>query len=146
MATSNDPVMPVTLWATPNEKALALTETNQVVPSPEGGTAWHRIQSIFVVRGDAPAEWRTDLGPTANYKASQFRVPSYLEHTVAELQDIAEHLRSDTDRLAEKVISEEREAAAERLPGQFQDHMEAKNEAARRRSQFGPKHNKQRNR
>ena len=144
MTKAESRIIPTTLVIIPNEKALALAEENQ--PSPIPGEGWRRVQSIFVVRGDRPAEWRHDLGPVANFKATQFRVPSYLEHTVAELQDIANTLRGDTDRPAEKILAEERAKSLETFEEKAQDHMNARGEVARNRSKFGPGYNKQRNR
>ena len=71
-----------------NEKALGLYEMNEI--SPMG---WRRYQIIHVVRDDKVAEYRQDLGNAKDFKANQIRIPSYLEHTVNELQEMANEMR-----------------------------------------------------
>lgn len=137
-------VIPTTLWILPHERALALVEENQVSPLP--GMGWRRIQSIFVVRNDQPAEWRQDLGSATDFKASQFRIPAYLEHTVDELQDMAIYLRTETGRTAEDVLRSERARHSESIEDRYYDHMQSKEAAGLNRSKFGPGYSKQRNR
>ena len=60
---------------------------------------------MHVMRGDKPAEMRKDLGAAKSFKADQFRIPGgamdettgkfYIEHTVGELMDIADYLRTN---------------------------------------------------
>jgi len=81
-----------------DEPCMGLYEMNLSVP----GKGIHRFQILNVIRGDKVAECRIDLGPKT--KADQFRIPGgvvdnvtgkgEILHTVGELQDIADHLRS----------------------------------------------------
>lgn len=79
-----------TQYVKADELALALYEINLL--SPDG---WHRkrYEIIKVVRDGKEAEYRRDLGMAKDYTAEPFRIPSYLEHTVGELRDIANRLR-----------------------------------------------------
>jgi hypothetical protein len=63
-----------------------------------------RFQVIVVVRDDKLAEFRKDLGLAKKFKVDQFRIPggvldettgrTDILHTVGELQDIADYLRT----------------------------------------------------
>jgi len=83
------------------EPCLGLYELNYQAPDNSG---FHRYQIIHVIRDDHPAEYRKDLGSSKKFKGiDQFRIPGgvideqtskiYIEHTVTELQDIANHMR-----------------------------------------------------
>lgn len=80
-----------------DEPCLGLYEVNLPVP----GGAMHRFQILNVIRADKVAECRIDMGEKV--KADQFRIPGgvvdknghgEILHTVGELQDIADNLRS----------------------------------------------------
>lgn len=82
-----------------NEPCLALTETH--IQSP-GSKGFRRYQIIRVIRSDRVAEFRKDLGPAKKFKGvEQIAIPGgvidgkkiYIEHTVAELKDIADTIR-----------------------------------------------------
>lgn len=62
----------------------------------EGPEQGRWIQKVFVVRGDAIAQYRTDLGPEKDYeKVTPLVMPSFGDDTVAELQAHAEKNRHD---------------------------------------------------
>jgi len=80
-------------WVSLDEKALGLYEMNMQSPDYSG---FHRYQIILVTRGEKPAEYRRDLGKVQKkWKRDQLRIPSYNEHTVGELQDMAEEMRNE---------------------------------------------------
>ena len=74
-----------------NEKAIALYEMDL---QSLGSRGFHRYQIIHVLRDDVICEWRKDMGLAKNYKGiNQLRIPSYMEHTVDELKDMANEMR-----------------------------------------------------
>ena len=99
-----------------------------------GAKGFHRYQIITVVRNDELVEWHHDMGPATKFKGiDQFRIPGgvrdertrriYIEHTVGELQDIANQLRTrpqmhtlipHIDLVAEAIKQAERYAARTR--------------------------------
>ena len=78
-----------------NERAYSLQEFHEQSPDFSG---FHRYRVIMVNRGDRLAEYREDLGSVTKWRGVRcFNVPSLFEHTVAELLDIADYLRSRTE-------------------------------------------------
>ena len=85
-----------------DEPCLGLYEMNLQAPDSSG---FRRYQIIYVMRGDKPAEMRKDMGKAKSFTANQFRIPGgakdevtgryYIEHTVGELIDIANHMRGN---------------------------------------------------
>ena len=83
-----------------NEPCFALTEIDNM--SPKG--KMHRYRKLMVIRNDKIAEYVEDMGLAKKQKHSQCRVMGgcvdetsgriYIEHTVAELRDIADQLKS----------------------------------------------------
>ena len=74
------------------EKAISLFEIHE--PSP-GWKSYRRYQIIRVPRNGVICEWRKDMGPVENFKGvSQLRIPSFMEHTVDELKEIANTMRT----------------------------------------------------
>lgn len=74
----------------PDEKAWALHEVN-LGTDYEGR---HRVQIIYVQRGgNHLGRWVHRLGPASDFTAPQISIPSLWEHTVAELQGMAEKER-----------------------------------------------------
>ena len=79
-----------------NEKAYSLQEAHLQSP---GSGGFHRYKIIIVNRDGRLAEYREDMGLASNFKGiRQFNVPSFgtWEHTVDELLDIADTLRTET--------------------------------------------------
>ncbi|KKN78442.1 hypothetical protein LCGC14_0349740 [marine sediment metagenome] len=74
-----------------NEKALWLQERHEQSPTFGG---FHRYQIISVIRDGRRAEWRKDMGLASLFKGiNQINIPSFMEHTVDELMDLADELR-----------------------------------------------------
>lgn len=79
----------------PDEKAWNLTEVNLAAPDSRG---LHRYQIITVIRNDTPVDCKIDLGLARNFTANEFRIPALGLHSVAELREIADHLRDNKAR------------------------------------------------
>ena len=73
-----------------DEKALGLYEMNEIAPN-----GWCRYQIIHVVRDGKVSEYRQNLGKAKRFKANQIRIPSYMEHTVNELREMADEMRAE---------------------------------------------------
>ena len=73
-----------------DEKALGLYEMNEIKPN---GRKWCRYQIIHVIRDGKQAEYRQNLGDAKKFKHCQIRIPSYMEHTVNELREMANEMR-----------------------------------------------------
>ena len=93
---------PTTLVIKQDEPCFNLSELNQLSPPPN--QKLHRYRVVLVIRDDRLAEYRHDLGPTENFTRPEFRIPGGVSlgggkveilHTVAELQEIADHLRNE---------------------------------------------------
>jgi hypothetical protein len=90
-----------THYISEDEPCLGLFEMNLQSPGSKG---MHRYQVVYVMRGDKPAEYRKDMGQSKKFKADQLRLPGgafneieqkyYVEHTVGELREIANHWRA----------------------------------------------------
>ena len=95
-------LLPATLEVSYDEPAFNLSELIQ--PAPVG--APRRFQIILVLRNDALAEYRIDLGPASEFATPEFRIPGgvvdeatgrgEILHTVGELKDMADdmHMRA----------------------------------------------------
>ena len=83
-----------TLQVNGNEKAYSLQEVHLQSPGSRG---FHRYRIIMVNRDGNLAEYREDMGLASKYKGiRQFNIPSLWEHSVEELLDIANVLRTET--------------------------------------------------
>ena len=77
-----------------NEKAQAYQEVH--IQSP-GSRGFHRYRIILVNRDGRLAEYREDMGLAKNFKGIRpINIPSFWEHTVDELRDLADSLRNET--------------------------------------------------
>ena len=87
-------IIPATLSVNGNEKAYSLQEAHLQSPGSRG---FHRYRLIMVNRGGMIAEYREDMGLAKNFKGiRQLNIPSLWEHSVEELLDIANLLRTET--------------------------------------------------
>ena len=87
-------IITATLSVNGNEKAYSLQELHSQSPDSSG---FHRYRIIMVERDGKLAEYREDLGLAKNFKGiRQFNVPSLFEHTVDELLEIADSIRTET--------------------------------------------------
>ncbi len=80
----------------PDEGCWGLFEGPRMVHSYDGSSSRHWIQAVYVIRGDAIAEYTLDFGPVSLYKrVIPLIIPSFGENTVAQLQDHADKNRHD---------------------------------------------------
>lgn len=76
---------------TGSEKCMGLYETSMQAPNSEG---FHRYQVIIVNRDGNLAEFRRDMGMASDWKGVRYiNIPSYWEHTIDEVINLAEELR-----------------------------------------------------
>ena len=104
-------LLPATLEVSYDELAFNLSELIQ--PAPVG--APRRFQIILVIRNDALAEYRIDLGPASDFTTPEFRIPGgvvdestgrgEILHTVGELKDIATEMHEREALLCGHAIS-----------------------------------------
>ena len=79
--------------ATGSEKCMGLYETAMQAPDFSG---FRRYQVIIVNRDGNLAELKRDLGKASDWKGVRYiNIPSYWEHTVDELIDLADELRGN---------------------------------------------------
>jgi hypothetical protein len=129
-----------TLAVHEDEKAWRLSERNAVRPP---GFKLHRYQVITVVRDDNLAEWWHDLGPAERFIAPEFEVPSFFEHSVAELREIAGLQHRDAGPHWQQFMAEK--AAESTLIPDFLEYVEENWKRIRNESTFGPGGATQRN-
>jgi len=76
-----------------DEKAMGLLEKHEQSPGSRG---FRRYQCISVVRNGKLAEYREDMGSAKKYKGiNPIYIPSFFEHSVDELKDMADYLRGE---------------------------------------------------
>ena len=129
---------PATLFIHPDEKAMSLREINLIRPPTY---QWHRWQIVTVNRGDALSEWWKDLGPKSNFPRPELEIPSFWEHTVGELWDMAQHYRLQDDYWRKFALEQ---AAESSLITDWTEQVEERREVINNRSKFGPGYTKQR--
>ena len=124
--------MPAAVVILPDEKAYGLSEVNLLSPWVEGkGQTMRRYQIIYVNRGDNLAEYREDLGLASDSDALQFRIPSFWEHTVGELKDIAAELRNRPPSHLKEIIPQQGEEHKRAFWKRYTDLKEAKERKGR---------------
>ena len=108
----------------------------------EGPRNGRWVQRVYVVRGDAIAEWSKDYGPVTDWPdATEVIYPSFGENSVGQLQELAER-----DRHSDKWARRRREMQAEStLIPDILRQEERLLEVRRNRSHFGPGVSVQRN-
>ena len=88
--------MPLILIAntvTGGEKAWGLYEVHEMAPNKR---AFHRYQIIEVLRDGRVAQFRKDMGLAKMFRGiNQINIPSFLEHSVDELLDMADEFRGE---------------------------------------------------
>ncbi len=89
-------VVNITQTIDPNEKAWSFAETTKQAPNSRG---MHRYELISVKRDGELAVHERDMGIAAFFKGAKraIIIPSYFEHSVAELRDIAEQIRYEVN-------------------------------------------------
>jgi hypothetical protein len=100
------------------------------------------VQRVYVIRGDAKAEWSKDYGPVSDWPdATEIIYPSFGENSVAQLQEMAER-----DRHSDKWANRRREMQAEStLISDILKQEEMLLDVKANRSHFGPGISVQRN-
>lgn len=135
-------LMPMAFEVRQDEPCVLLAELN--LPTP-GNQGQRRYQITVVVRNDRPAEHRISLGPVT--RQEQFRIMGSIEtgngrtevlHTVAELREIANHLR-------ERLSGWSRQIEPQDLVTLYRNHMEELPLRLRRVSVSGPQFTVSRN-
>lgn len=136
---------PIAATISPDEKAYALIELNMTPYSftkggrkfrPSSFSGLHRYQVIMVNRSDRLAEYHRDMGDAALYPFGPIRIPSLWEHTVAELQDIADDIRHHGFREQRNMLVELRGRST--LKRDALRLVEEVSKRRRRQSVFGP--------
>ena len=134
-------IEPVATFVLPNEKAYLLVEIN--LPHPVDYKGKFRYQMIWVNRDDQITRYIVELGSAEDFTAPQLRIPSFWEHSVAELQYLADEERWINDYWVKRSAEV---AAGSTLIKDFQEQLEESYKIARNQSTFGPNLIKQRNR
>lgn len=90
MAISN-----ITLYALPNEKALFYLEGEEQSLNYRG---FHRYKVWALNRDGNLAEYREDMGVASKFRGAKklINIPSFWEHSVQELTELANELRWET--------------------------------------------------
>ena len=88
-------VVPIALTVDPNEKVWSFAETTKQSPGSRG---FHRYELISVTRDGELAVHERDMGVASLFPGAKraIVIPSYFEHSVAELRDIALNIRYET--------------------------------------------------
>lgn len=99
-----------------------LTASEKHGYKPASWKGRHRYQIIGVNRGGQLALHYHDMGESKNFLYGGLRVPALWEHSVAELQDIAEQIREDGEWERELVKERQGEIGnfGERLTEQYE--------------------------
>jgi len=90
---------PITYTIRPEEPCYRLAEVNLLTPDYR---ELHRFQIVYVIRNDALAMWKHDLGPAKNFTATEVQIPGAVEtakgmeivETVERLQGYAKEHRA----------------------------------------------------
>lgn len=139
--------MPFTPFVLRDERTYALIETD-MTPwraslggkrfMPESWRGLRRYQMIGVNRGDRIALWVHDMGPAESFDFGALQVLSIWEHTVAEVQDIAEDIRLKDAPFARDVIKVRQQLQGERWPEMAYRQSELLRLNLANQSVFGP--------
>ena len=132
-------IMPATQAVNMDEPCFGLVE--RILQSP-GFRGFRRYRLIFVIRNDAVAEFRQDLGPAKKFKALEFYIPGgviqeqtgriEIEHRVGELVEIAENLHIKPVELPDMCYS------TSDLLNRYHDYRENRRKWREGISTFGP--------
>ena len=86
----------VTDRISPDEPCYGLAEMNRMLAMPDRSMQWRRVQAVYVVRGDAIAEYTTDLGPASAFKdVDEACIFSMGDDRVGDLMEAAAYDRMD---------------------------------------------------
>lgn len=81
----------------PDEPCHGLFEGPRMMPGSDGSQTWRWIQAVYVIRGDAIAEWTHDYGAAEDFedRIQPLLIPGFGDDSVAQLQEHAEKNRHD---------------------------------------------------
>ena len=123
-----------------DEKAMGLVEVELLA-----GKDVHRYQIIYVVRNDQQSPYVVDLGSRLLYPNPPLNIISYMEHTVAELQDMANEARARSDVTKRLAELQEESSKDRNIIKVYLEQKERNSKIIANRSQFGPSYRVQRN-
>lgn len=125
-------LMPAAVVVRSDERAYGLSEVNLLGPWVEGeGETMRRYQIIYVNRDDKLAEYREDLGLASSFEGILFRIPSFWEHTVGELKDMALELRNRPPSFTHGTIPHQGEEHKREFWKRYTDLKEARQKEGR---------------
>lgn len=131
-------VMPQAMSVHADEKVLALYERNGLTSDYKHHRRW---QFIYVNRGDAIAEFITDLGPAEQFDAPELVLWSLWSDSVGQVMDEAERSRNlNTFR---DILTEAQGTST--LTQEFAAFVGEREKQKRNASTFGPGFTRQRN-
>lgn len=86
----------VTTYIHPDEPCYGLREGPRMVDVFPNAKEWHWVQRVYVIRGDAIAEYTKDFGPDDKYEGvTEIIIPGFGDDSVAALQAHADKNRED---------------------------------------------------
>lgn len=119
----------------PDEKAVGLQEVDLLTDDYK---ETHRYQIIYVIRNDKPAKYITDLGLSLRYPNPPLNIYAALEHSVAELQDMAEDAR-DRSNVVKRIAELQEESSKEKsIIKEFLEQKDRDIRIRKNRSHHGP--------
>ena len=125
-----------------DEKAMGLLE---VELQTEDGKDTHRFQILSVIRNDKQANYVVDLGSRLKFPNPPLNIISYMEHSVAELQDMANEARARSDVTKRLAELQEESSKDRNIIKEFLEQKERNSKIIANRSQLGPTYRVQRN-
>lgn len=132
----------VTTYVHDDEPCYGLREGPQMVDVFPNAREWHWTQRVYVLRGDAIAEFTHDFGSADHYEdVIPLAVPGLGDDSVGQLREMAERHRNDRywqDRSAEML-------AESTLIQDWHEQLGERHNVIRNRSVMGPYQRTQRN-
>lgn len=122
-----------------DEHVMGLLEQN--LPTPDY-KARHRYQIVYAVRGDQIVEMIHDMGPSELFTAQEMHILSLMEHTAAEIVEMAEQVRNKSVHLGSFLAEKQAEST---LITDFLQEAEQKQLSMTNVSSFGSAISTQRN-
>ena len=109
------------------------------------GKEVHRYQIIYVVRNDQSVPHVVDLGSRLKFANPPLNIFSYMEHSVAELQEMADEARARSDVTKRLAELQEESSKDRNIIKEFLEQKERNSKIIANRSQLGPTLRVQRN-
>ena len=125
----------------PDEPCYGMREQPRLVQIGKA-SEWRWVQAVYVIRGDAIAEYTKDYGPAERFThVTPMAMPSFGDDTVAQLQEHFDKNREDNywQRRSEEMLADST------LIADAIQHLEVEREVLRNRSVIGPVVSVQRN-